>query len=373
MKNYRYVFAPYEGGRGRCTCPSCGKSKQFKPYIDTLGKVEFPDYVGSCERLNSCGHHYTPNEYFQENPSAKPQFNASEMAELAANREIIKPISYINEMVFKRSLCCYDKNNFVALLVRTFGKDKAQNAVKMYQIGTSKHYQNGVVFWQIDRFQGVRTGKIMGYDIHTGKRKFFIRNEINKEGKEVQQKNALVNFAHIILKLPNFNLKSCLFGEHLINANKGKTIAIVESEKTAIIMSIIQPLYLWVACGSATNLTINMLQNIKDREIIGFPDVGELRKWNAQATFLNANGYCLTVSDLIEKEATPEQKGLDIADFYVQFGQPYEMEEPENRFTPQEKILVKMLENNSNLANLMQSFNCKIIYDNSLYSNDLLK
>jgi len=47
---------------------------------------------------------------------------------------------------------------------------------------------------------------------------------------------------HSILEIPKYNLKQCLFGLHLLNENL-KQVAIVESEKTALIMSIEFPNY----------------------------------------------------------------------------------------------------------------------------------
>lgn len=39
-----------------------------------------------------------------------------------------------------------------------------------YRIGTSNHWPNATIFWQIDQQQKVHTGKIMLYDYHTGHR-----------------------------------------------------------------------------------------------------------------------------------------------------------------------------------------------------------
>lgn len=36
-----------------------------------------------------------------------------------------------------------------------------------YRIGTSNHWPNATIFWQIDQQQKVHTGKIMLYDYHT--------------------------------------------------------------------------------------------------------------------------------------------------------------------------------------------------------------
>ena len=82
-----------------------------------------------------------------------------------------------------------------------------------YNIGTSSRYNGGTtVFWQIDTNNKVRTGKLIKYNPSNGKR---IKNN--------------TNWVHSVLKISNFNLKQCLFGEHLLNQFPNKTIGIVES------------------------------------------------------------------------------------------------------------------------------------------------
>ena len=51
----------------------------------------------------------------------------------------------------------------------------------------------------------------------------------------------------------DFNLNQCFFGEHLLLNNK-KPVAVVESEKTAVIASICFPEFVWLAVGSKQNL-----------------------------------------------------------------------------------------------------------------------
>lgn len=52
-----------------------------------------------------------------------------------------------------------------------------------------------------------------------------------------------------------FNLKQCLYGEHLLK-DKTKPIAVGESEKTAVIASAYLPQFIWVATSGASELSI---------------------------------------------------------------------------------------------------------------------
>ena len=67
MSEYRFHLQKYRPG-SKTTCPNCGKSRCFVRYIDEQGSISFPGNVGKCDHENSCGYHYTPKEYFKDNP-----------------------------------------------------------------------------------------------------------------------------------------------------------------------------------------------------------------------------------------------------------------------------------------------------------------
>ena len=57
-------------------------------------------------------------------------------------------------------------------------------------------------------------------------------------------------------------------------------MALVESEKTAIISSALMPQYTWLATGGKSGLTSERLSSLKGRKIIVFPDVGFSVLWS---------------------------------------------------------------------------------------------
>lgn len=86
-------------------------------------------------------------------------------------------------------------------------------------------------------------------------------------------------------------------------------IAIVESEKTAIIASIYLPEFIWLACGSLTNLTADKCRVLEGRKVILFPDLNCFEKWGEKAKQLQARLSCsITVSDLLERKSTEADK-----------------------------------------------------------------
>ncbi|MBR2428767.1 MAG: hypothetical protein IKB15_02155, partial [Alistipes sp.] len=45
----------------------------FTRYIDTYNNnIYINDNVGKCNRLDKCGYHYTPKQYFEEHPQQQP-------------------------------------------------------------------------------------------------------------------------------------------------------------------------------------------------------------------------------------------------------------------------------------------------------------
>lgn len=260
--------------------------------------------VGKCNREINCGYHYTPKQYFQDNhilfdtPKRK-----LDMTQIDIPKP--KPISLIPVEVFKDSLKAHETNHFVQYLIKLFGVELTSELVSRYFIATSNYWNGATVFWQIDTQGKVRTGKIMLYSPDTGKR---VKEPFNH-----------ITWAHKALKLTEFELKQCLFGEHLL-IDKTKPVAIAESEKTAIIASVYLPQFIWVAVGSLTNLTAEKCSILKGRSVILFPDLNGFEKWTIKAKELSHIAIFF-VSDLLERKATEaeRQKGFDLVDYLVKY------------------------------------------------------
>ena len=231
MNNHRFILQPYKGAGSRHCCPACHKKRCFSRYIDTEKQISFPDDVGRCDHEQSCGYHLTPKEYFERNPQSKPQHRdfATPSAWRAKPTEPRKPTSFIAAETVSQTLHGYEKNNLFLFLRSKFGAEDALRLIKDYRVGTSKHWLGSCVFWQNDVNGDTRTGKVMLYDAETGKR---VKEAFNH-----------VTWVHSLLRLPDFNLRQCFFGEHLLPMNRGKPVAIVESEKTALVAMYYLPEY----------------------------------------------------------------------------------------------------------------------------------
>ena len=308
MNKHRYILEPYKGMSSRYHCPECNKrDKTFTRYIDTETGEHIAPSVGRCNRESNCGYHYKPKQYFQDNSISveqKPFLQVSKnYKKLQGSESLAKPVSFIPVEVFKASLNGHETNHFVKFLIKIFGVEVASELVSRYFIATSKYWNGATVFWQIDTHGKVRTGKIMLYSNDTGNR--------------IKEPHSHINWVHSVLKQPEFALQQCLFGEHLL-IDKIKPVALVESEKTAVIASVYLPQFLWLAVGSLTNLNAEKCGILKGRTITLFPDLNGFEKWSNKATELS-HLATFAVSDLLERKASEAERkqGLDLADYLI--------------------------------------------------------
>jgi hypothetical protein len=302
MHNHKYTLEPYNGMKTRYKCPNCDKAGQFTRYIDTQTNEHLNDAVGGCSRLIKCGYHYKPKQYFQDNNIA---FDKTKLIPFIIKTPPPKPItSFINAEVMQESLNSKKTNLFIDFLTNIWDEEIANYLKVKYNIGTSNYWKGATTFWMQDIKGNIRSGKIMLY------------NSVN--GKRVKKPYNHINWEHKTRKLENFNLEQCYFGEHLLNEDKSKPVAICESEKTAIISSVYLPEFIWLACGSLNNLNEAKTKALKGRNVVLFPDLKCFDLWNDKIPKLTSLATFRT-STLLEEKATAEEKekGLDIADYLL--------------------------------------------------------
>ncbi|MBK9722137.1 MAG: hypothetical protein IPO78_11055 [Saprospiraceae bacterium] len=187
-------------------------------------------------------------------------------------------------------------------LEKLFGYEMTNQLISKYHIGTSKKWNNSTIFWQVDISSKIRTGKIMLFNPISGKR--------------VKEPFNYIYWVHCSLKDSSFNLQQCFFGEHLLKDEPSKPVAIVESEKTAIIASVYLPEFIWLAVGSINNLSTERCKVLQGRNVVLYPDLNAFDKWQQKAMALSGVAN-FKVSDLLESNASePEkQQGLDLGDY----------------------------------------------------------
>ena len=72
MSDFRFHLQKYKHG-SKITCPECKRKRCFTRYVDEEGIIAFPDTVGRCDHEHSCGYHYTPKDFFHDNPDKAPK------------------------------------------------------------------------------------------------------------------------------------------------------------------------------------------------------------------------------------------------------------------------------------------------------------
>ena len=217
-------------------------------------------------------------------------------------------------------------------------QQQMQHAVERYHLGLSR--DGGVIFWQMDHLGTVYDGKIMYYRPDCHRDHHHNPTWVSAELKRFYK--------------PTFDIPTlhCLFGLHLLSLTpplpnrEGATatespkttsvensslftfhsslsiVAVVEAEKTAVILSELYPQCLWMASGGLEALRPESLFPLRGHRIILFPDTDDsgatyTRWYDISRKASRLLGQPITVSSLLEQRATPDQKRrkIDLVDF----------------------------------------------------------
>lgn len=270
----------FENNRQRLnpTCP-CGKSNRDGKFSPQKGYAGMN--VGHC---HSCG-----KDFWDEEGSIVEAVNFKEEVPVFCSPDMQELIDHFDENM---------KSDFARFLIRMFGEEKVKEAVSQYYLGVldstlGVDLNSDVIFWQIDKEKNLRAGKVMRYG-EDGKRQGY-----PKWWHKIKESSCQVN--------------QYFFGGHLIDDND-KPIAIVEAEKTAVIMFLILPNFIWIACGGSTNLNDNKCSSLPFDRVTLFPDEGQYDNWKGIA-----DKWGFEISQDCEhwfKDGSID-KGDDIADYYL--------------------------------------------------------
>lgn len=324
----RYHLQKYAGISSRHTCPACERPRCFTLYIDDNGNALHPT-VGRCDHESSCGYHRTPRQYFHDHPQHRPE-HGHDRHHCHPERPSVIPSKRSESRNLFHRLPCHGRpdrpspgiippslipppsgdNHLITYLKTLLPSSAIDRIIAYYRLASTP--DQAIIFLQIDKAGQCHTGKIMQYNPNTGHR----IKDPNMPGR--------INWIHTTLKrkklLPkDWQLTQCLFGEHLLSSDQDKTVALVESEKTAIICSAMMPQYLWLATGGKSGLTSERLSSLKGRKIIVFPDIDAFKDWQQKIfTFPHLD---IRISRLLEDNATPADRAahIDLADWIIQF------------------------------------------------------
>jgi len=120
----------------------------------------------------------------------------------------------------------------------------------------------------------------------------------------------------------------CFFGEHLVSP-QCCTMAVVEAEKTAVILSELYPQYIWLASGGLGEVQPDKFRALRGCKVILFPDTDPdgiaYSRWSNAAEEVMRSVFWegsppIRVSRILEDHATEEQKRrkIDLVDFITE-------------------------------------------------------
>ena len=185
------------------------------------------------------------------------------------------------------------ESGFAKFLIEVFGEKQAIKAVENYILG---NYYGNTIFWQIDRYNNVRAGKVISY-LPDGKRD----KSLNPKAKRWMHKKG------------ECDLNQCFYGDHLILDNN-LPIAVAEGAKAAVIMSLIRPEYIWVSAESKGGLSKSKCESIVEYNVTLFPDAGCYELWKGKG---DSYGFNTTKEVELLMQKGYIEDGDDITDYYL--------------------------------------------------------
>jgi len=204
-------------------------------------------------------------------------------------------------------LCRSDDSGFcreTVALGRLTGAQMARAAGR-YRLGSSR--SGKAIFWMIDELGICRDGHVDGSG--SGSQAWV-------SGMLRRREPGLLSFWH-----PDH----CLFGLHLLDESPDASIAVVQDERSAVILSELYPGMLWMATAYPANLTERVLAPLAGHRVVLFPpadaDGGTYLVWLETAGQARRRyGLYIDVSPFLEDHASPGQKdrGIDLAGYILE-------------------------------------------------------
>jgi hypothetical protein len=263
-------------------CPQCGQTKVFRYYEDRNGNRI--GNAGICDRQSNCGYHAKPN-----NEQIKAIISQESTPKVESQKsEIIFP-----DVKILAKISAYEKDHS-----SHFHKlcEKLQIPISHlihWGVGTDK---TETVFVLRNHEHKIANTKYFRYLV-TGKRDKTFTSFSLRQPKDLKKKYTIP-----------------LYGEHLLDTTRQKTVCVVESEKTAVIASWFYPHFDFVACGAANGLTGEKLSVLYGRKIYWLADADKAGRENSSLKNLKAYEQNFELIDVFPNR----QDGTDLADAIIE-------------------------------------------------------
>ena len=215
----------------------------------------------------SCPFHEDKKNSFLFNPTTGGWSCQAGCASLEIKR---KPL-YVRELppaletkfipmdLFAGSHSNYENNDLIKYCIEVFGEEEVVAMIEKYKVGTSS--KGHMVYWYLTQYNEVCTGKIMKY--------------VPGKGSRDRESNWSIDWVHRYVEgMTKENVKDVLYGRHLVQPSylkPGTLIKVVESEASAMIMSIFEPNDVWIATGGQSGLKLDLF-DFEGFHVVLYPD-----------------------------------------------------------------------------------------------------
>lgn len=281
-------------------CPSC-RQIGYKPYIHPDGQI-VAEECGRCDHESSCGYHVTPREYYKDKPNNGEHYNPNYVPPPPPPAVKIPAIYAQRVYCMRRDAPRNPLLRYWLNLIRDVSpgyrdiameyEEKLKRVLKQFCVGTLPG--GYTVWWIVDDRGEIRSGKAMKY-----------KADGHRDKESTQSFRWMHTMAEIRgLQEEGAEYVGCLFGLNQLRKDT-KEVHLVESEKTAVLMSMFKPGMTWMATMGLSCLNESRLLPLIEKgvHIVCHPDYDGYEKWTEAVEKLRQS--CpkahIEVSDYIRK------------------------------------------------------------------------
>lgn len=263
-----------------------------------------------------------------------------------------RPVFYISPDMIRAGHLRANETSFYKFLCSEFAAVDVDRVISAYRIGAAKYInpQGGraTVFPYIDTSGRCVDCKIFHLNPTTGSRKDAppLATWTDKDGRPQALKSSWALFELRDKEGKRMNDRRapwCNFGDHLLAQRPAAPIGIVESEKTAVIASIVYPGIVWLAVGSINNLNPERCAPCRGRNVTVYPDRDGFESWRDKAAELAKSGITVSIDTTtlrhypefmgVDEKGNPDKCRKDLADLILDYRHGA-IQPPQNKTQP---------------------------------------